>query len=145
MPRTTRRPPPAGCRCSRRRQRSVCRRPRGWRRTCRSSAGTTARRPANDGAPTRPRRARSTAVPWVAPLLARSGLHTLHGHGDRAATAESQRREPIATFAPLELVEERRDDARAARPDRVAERDRAAVDVDLVPIEAELPAVCECL
>src|SRR5262245_17235620 len=60
------------------------------------------------------RRARSTAVPWVAPLLARSGLHALHGHGDRAATAETQRREPIATFAPLELVEERRDDARAA-------------------------------
>ena len=44
-----------------------------------------------------------------------------------------------------QLVEERRDDPGAARPDRVAERDRAAVHVDLVPVEAELAAVGEGL
>ena len=40
-----------------------------------------------------------------------------------------------------ELVQQRGDDPRPARADRVAERDRAAVDVDLVPVEAELATV----
>ena len=38
-------------------------------------------------------------------------------------------------------MEQRGDDPCPARPDRVAERDRAAVDVDLVPVEAELATV----
>ena len=38
-------------------------------------------------------------------------------------------------------MEQRRDDPGAGRADRVPERDRAAVDVDLVPVEAELAAV----
>src|SRR5262249_53627771 len=59
----------------------------------------------------------------------------------RAAAAEAQRREAIPTTSPVELVEERGDDPGAAGPDRVAERDRPAVDVRLVPVEAELPAI----
>ena len=38
-------------------------------------------------------------------------------------------------------MEERRDDARSRRPDGVSECDRAAIDVDLLPVEPELPAV----
>ena len=62
-----------------------------------------------------------------------------HRHGP--AAAEAQRREPVAALAPRQLVEQRRDDPRAAGPDRVPERDRAAVDVDAVPVEPELAAV----
>jgi hypothetical protein len=42
-------------------------------------------------------------------------------------------------------VEKRGDDARAAGPDRMTERDGAAVDIDLVPIEAQLATVREGL
>ena len=45
---------------------------------------------------------------------------------------------PRVAVALLERVEERGQDARAARADRVAERDGAAVDVDLRRIDAEL-------
>ena len=60
---------------------------------------------------------------------------------DRSPAAEAERREALPPAAPPKLVEERRQDARARRADRVAERDRAAVDVDLVPVEAELVAI----
>ena len=42
-------------------------------------------------------------------------------------------------------MEKRRDDACTTRPDRVAERDRPAVDVDLREVEAELATVGEDL
>ena len=69
----------------------------------------------------------------------------LERHGDRAAAAEAQRREAVAALPARELVEQRRHDPGPARADRVAERDRPAVDVDLVPVEAELPAIGEGL
>ena len=71
----------------------------------------------------------------------RRRLDALEGHRDRAAAAEAERREAVAAAAPLELVEERRDDAGAACADGVSERDRAAVHVDLVPVEVQLAAV----
>ena len=49
-------------------------------------------------------------------------------HGDQAALEA----------AALELVEHRADQDRAGRPDRMAERDRPAVDVDLVAVELEV-------
>ena len=45
---------------------------------------------------------------------------------------------PRFRFALLERVEQRRQDARAARADRMAERHGAAVDVDARRVEAEL-------
>src|SRR3954447_7393633 len=71
--------------------------------------------------------------------------HALERHRDGSTTAEAERREPVPTVAPLELVEQRRDDAGPARADGVAERDCAAVDIDLRPIEPELAAVGERL
>src|SRR5205085_10486625 len=44
----------------------------------------------------------------------------------------------VAPTAAAELVEERDDEARAAHPERMTERDRAAVDVHLLRVEAEL-------
>ena len=45
---------------------------------------------------------------------------------------------PRPGVAPLHLVEERRGDARAGRSDRMAERDRAAVDVDAREVDREV-------
>ena len=124
---------------------SGCRRRRCSPRTGRSSAPSRARttgqrwraRPGGDS--DGPRRAGRGVGHGVMPPRATSD--PLDGHRDRAAAAEAQRREPVAALAPRELVEQRRDDPRAAGPDRVAERDRAAVDVDLVPVEPERAAV----
>src|SRR4029078_5091712 len=55
--------------------------------------------------------------------------------------ADTHARQRVRALATIELVEERRHDACPARADRVTEGDRPAIDVDLVPIEAELPAV----
>ena len=67
--------------------------------------------------------------------------YPLERHRHRAAAAQAQGREAVATGPPLQLVEQRRDDPGAACPDRVAERDRSPVHVDLRPVEAELAAV----
>src|SRR5690606_10451260 len=53
------------------------------------------------------------------------------GHAARGA----HRHQPATQVAALELVEQRADQDGTRRPDRVAERDRAAIDVDLVPID----------
>src|SRR3954447_15410778 len=63
------------------------------------------------------------------------------GHRDRTATAEAQRREPEPPLPADELVRQGRHDPRAAGADRGTERDRAAVDVDLRPIEPERTTV----
>src|SRR3954466_12108962 len=59
------------------------------------------------------------------------------GHRDRAAAAETQRRKAESALTADQLVRQCRDDPCAARTDRMAERNSAAVDVDLRPIEAE--------
>src|SRR4051812_15393690 len=75
----------------------------------------------------------------------RRASNGFEGHRDRAAAAQAEGREPVAAFAATELVKQRGDDAGTARTDRVPERDRAAVDVDAVPVEPELAAVGEDL
>src|SRR6266498_2976513 len=52
-----------------------------------------------------------------------------------AAAAERRRADSAAT--PAQLLREGQDQPRAAHPDRMTERDRAAVDVDLVLGDAE--------
>src|SRR6266478_5717754 len=62
----------------------------------------------------------------------------LDAEGDAHAAADAQGGEPLAGAAPLHLVEQGHQDAGARRADRVAERDGAAIDVDLRGVPAEL-------
>src|SRR4029077_8134426 len=55
------------------------------------------------------------------------------------APARADRGDAEATAATAQLVHERADDASAGGGDRVAGGDRAAVDVDLVLVDAEHP------
>src|SRR5258706_8914538 len=73
---------------------------------------------------------------WLTPTS-----DALERGGDGAAAAEAQRREAEAALPTAELVEQGRDDSRSRGTDRMTEGDRAAVDVDLVPVEAELAPV----
>src|SRR6266550_2951868 len=69
----------------------------------------------------------------------------LEGRRDRAAAAEAQGGEAVAALAAAKLVQQGRDDPGARGADGVTQGDRAAVHVDLVPVEAELAAVGERL
>ena len=61
------------------------------------------------------------------------------------ADADAERREAVAAAAAAQLVQQRDDEPRAAHPERMAERDRAAVHVHLLGVEAELPDHDEAL
>src|SRR4051794_38526581 len=63
----------------------------------------------------------------------------LEDHGISLAAARADRRDSETAAAAAQLVHERHEDAGAARADRMAEGDRAAVDVDLRLIHAEHP------
>ena len=101
-----------------------------------------------DGARRRPpgparrgRGRRRTAAPWVG--LLRAGSRSGAGHADdegvALAAAAAQRGRADAAAATLELERQVQGDPGAGHADRVAERDRAAVDVDLVGVDAQLP------
>ena len=77
------------------------------------------------------------AQPTARARLRRDGL-ALEQRCDALAHADAERREAVATVPAAQLVQERDDEARAAHPQRVAERDRAAVHVDLLLVEPEL-------
>ena len=62
----------------------------------------------------------------------------LEQRGLALADADAQRREPVAAAAAAQLVRERDDEPGAAHAERVAERDRAAVDVHALLVEAEV-------
>src|SRR3972149_2979887 len=64
----------------------------------------------------------------------------LEGHGHGATTTEAEGGEGMTASAPPQLVEQGGHDARAAGADGVSQGDRAAVDVHLRPVEAELAA-----
>src|SRR5438309_3869707 len=68
----------------------------------------------------------------------RSG-HSLDDRRDPLTAADAERREPVALLTLAELVGEREREARARRAERVPERDRAAVHVRLLAIEAAVP------
>src|SRR3712207_2536991 len=63
--------------------------------------------------------------------------HQLEAHRDGAAATVAEGGHAALQAALLQGVEQGHDQARAGRADRVAERDRAAVDVELVPVPAE--------
>ena len=62
----------------------------------------------------------------------------LHDHGHALAAADAHRLEAEGLAAVLEAVEQRGHDAGARLTEGVAERDGAAVDVELVPADAEV-------
>src|SRR3954469_23716894 len=57
--------------------------------------------------------------------------------GVALASAGADRRAPDAAAAPAQLVHQRAEDAGAGRPDGVTERNRTAIDVDLVLVDAQ--------
>src|SRR4029079_11496991 len=71
-------------------------------------------------------------------MYASAGLATLEEGRLALAHADAHRRDAVATAAAAQLVEEGDDQPGAAHPQRMAERDRAAVDVDLFRVEPEL-------
>src|SRR5438876_569595 len=79
-----------------------------------------------------PRRSRG------APRYSDRLLDPLDDGGDPLAEANAHGLEPIARAAPLELVEQRRHELGARAAERVAERDRAAVDVHTAHVRVKL-------
>ena len=73
-----------------------------------------------------------------APRRLAGALH-LDRHRHRAAAAQAERRQATPTAAPPQLVDQRRQHARAARADGVPQRHRAAVGVDLAPSPSPAP------
>src|SRR5262245_6049722 len=91
----------------------------------------------------------TTRVPsarvWTREFTGVSRAGVLDQDRDALAAADAGRGDAEALLAAPELQEERQDQARAGRAERVPERDRAAVDVDLVAVEAELLLDAEVL
>src|SRR4051794_22549597 len=65
------------------------------------------------------------------------GSDPLDDGGGAHAGADAERHERRAEAAPLELVEDGAEDHRSGRAERMAHRDRAAIDVDLLRVELE--------
>src|SRR3954463_8193266 len=65
-------------------------------------------------------------------------LDPLDNDGRRHAACGAHRHQAALEVAPFQLVEHGTDQDRAGGADGVAERDRAAVDVDLVTVELEV-------
>src|SRR6478672_11044257 len=66
------------------------------------------------------------------------GLLSLHAHGDAHAAADAERGETFLGVPLLHLKEQRGQHARAGRTDWMADRDGAAIDVDLAGVPAEV-------
>src|ERR1700722_19794754 len=62
----------------------------------------------------------------------------LHAERDAHAAADAERGETLLGVALLHLVQQRHQDAGAGSADRMAERNRAAIDVDLAGVPAEI-------
>src|SRR5690348_1869351 len=77
-------------------------------------------------------------LPVIENAWRRRGSAALDAHRDAHAAADAERGEPLLHVPLLHLVEERHQDARSGGADRVPQRDRAAVDVDLRDVPAEV-------
>src|ERR1700748_3522087 len=62
----------------------------------------------------------------------------LHNRGDAHTAADAQRGQAVAPLLTLELVDQRAQDHAAGGAERVTHGDGAAVDVDLVHVEAHV-------
>src|SRR6185437_8288281 len=72
-------------------------------------------------------------------------LQALDDGGDALADADAHRRQAVAPAAPLQLVEQRRHQPRAGAAEWMAERDGAAIDVDLRRVQFQLADALERL
>src|SRR5215212_3407198 len=70
--------------------------------------------------------------------LTSAGLNTLDDHRNPLPSADARGGEAVALLAAAQLVENRQQEARAGGAERMAERDRAAVDVQLLLVDVEL-------
>src|SRR5207253_9044075 len=66
-------------------------------------------------------------------------MDRLEDGGNPLPAADAERRQPVALLPAPELAEKREDEPRPGGAHRMAERDRAAVDVGLLPVEPEFP------
>src|SRR5207244_13618082 len=64
--------------------------------------------------------------------------NALEDRRDPLTAADTERREPVLALALAELGDERERETRTGRAERMAKRDRAAVHVRLLAIEAKL-------
>src|SRR5262245_19519419 len=69
----------------------------------------------------------------------------LQDHGDALAAADARRRAAERLAALFHLAQQRQQQASARGAERVAERDRAAVDVALLAVELQLLLAAEVL
>ena len=72
------------------------------------------------------------------PAKGKVRLQSFHDRGNTHAAADAQRSKAGLLAGMLEFVEQRHKDAAAGSADRMAKRDRAAIDVDLGFIKAQL-------
>src|SRR5262245_34310766 len=84
----------------------------------------------------------------VRPLRVRDGVRVVilsvysrYAEGNCVAAAEAQRRQSATRIPILHRVQQRRQHPRATGTDRMAERDRAAVDVHTIPVPLETEPV----
>ena len=71
-------------------------------------------------------------------------LHHLHDHRRRFSTADADRGKASLQSAILQRVNQRDENPRAARHDRMTKGDGAAVDVEFVVGDARVLHRCEC-
>src|SRR5579864_3457276 len=76
--------------------------------------------------------------PAALPMPRQTASSALHAHRDAHAAADAQGRQALLGVALGHLVQQRDQDARSRRADGMTQRDRTAVHVDLVRIEAEI-------
>src|SRR6185437_15831698 len=62
----------------------------------------------------------------------------LNAHSNSHAAADAERREALLRIALLHFEQQRRQHARARRPDRMTDSDSTAIDVDLRGVPAEI-------
>src|SRR5947199_10108922 len=88
-----------------------------------------------------PRRRRAGAVPtnWAQYATSRGSAEPLHHHRHALPATDAHRLKADRLVVRAQPVEQRRGDARARHSERVAERDRAAVDVELLLIYPQVP------
>src|SRR4051794_24064022 len=78
-------------------------------------------------------------------LRTHSPLDKLYRQRHRLATAQAERCDAALAAVRAQRVQQRDQHPRAAGADRVAQRDRAAVDVQAVPVDAKLAAISDHL
>src|SRR5579884_59215 len=89
---------------------------------------------------TRPPEILSAAKDDIWKLVCNGRKLAFHDHRHTLAAANAKGSQAIAGITPLHLIEQGHEDAGAARTDGMPQRNRAAVHIELVPVETEFLA-----